>query len=273
MSTNSQQSGQTGEYRLRAVFFGNREKHFSIRIAPNEDVYEFMKLVKGENPRETAYVDAADLKIWKVDYYVPTMLHIANQPSQLTESIATSQRMEELPKCFHDLPKYCTRMDSEDIKYYFKEPPPPKHIHIIVQISAAAGTGKCSFLKPLRSLICRDMPLTSIVVGVKRKSSGELMIDDKDETMDPQLIFKRQKRALFPDIKPTYPLIKRRRLNLLESSETIFISDADEKDVSTVLLGLAINFPLAEPPCRPKLKSNFLLLVLDLQLSRREAKS
>jgi hypothetical protein len=134
-SSDSQQSGQTGEYHLRAVFFENKEKHFSIRIAPNADVFKFMKLVKRDNPNETANVDAADLQIWKVDSYVPTMLHSTNQPmvSQLNESIGMSQRIEELPKRFSDLPKYCERMD-EDINDYFKEPPLPKHIHIIVGI-------------------------------------------------------------------------------------------------------------------------------------------
>jgi hypothetical protein len=134
-SSNSQQGGQTEGYRLRAVFLGNEDKHFPISIAPNEDVDVFKELVKATNPRATASVDAADLQIWKVDSYVPTMPHGANQPlvSQLNEPIARSQRVEELPKRFSDLPKYCERM-YKDINDYFKEPPPPKHIHIIVGI-------------------------------------------------------------------------------------------------------------------------------------------
>lgn len=113
----------------------NEDKHFLISIAPNAEVDVFKELVKVKNAWATASVDAADLRIWKVDSYVPTMLHSANQPlvSQLNEPIAMSQRMEELPKRFSDLPKYCERMD-EDINDYFKEPPPPKHIHIIVGI-------------------------------------------------------------------------------------------------------------------------------------------
>lgn len=86
-SSDSQQSGQTEEYRLRAVFLGNEDKHFLISIAPNADVDIFRELVKAKNPWATASVDAADLQIWKVDSYVPKMLHSANQPlvSQLTE--------------------------------------------------------------------------------------------------------------------------------------------------------------------------------------------
>jgi hypothetical protein len=134
-SSDSQQSGQTEEYRFRAVFLGNEDKHFLISIALNAEVDVFKELVTAKNPRATASVDAADLQIWKVDSYVPTMLHSTNQPmvSQLNESIGMSQRIEELPKRFSDLPKYCERMD-EDINDYFKEPPLPKHIHIIVGI-------------------------------------------------------------------------------------------------------------------------------------------
>jgi hypothetical protein len=95
IGSSNPQTPQFSHIQLCAVFLSKPDCFFIIKVAPDDNVYECQRMVKGENENHCVNVDAGDILLWKV------CQHLQSYFTMLTAFFlsTTAEGTDPMPRC------------------------------------------------------------------------------------------------------------------------------------------------------------------------------